>query len=74
MENVFTGRADCACINATTVDESMPPDRKAPSGTSAIICAPTASFSKVSSWSTACCALPVKGLATPLRMCCSADQ
>ena len=28
---------DCACISATTVEESMPPDRKAPSGTSAIM-------------------------------------
>ena len=27
----------CACINATTVEESIPPERKAPSGTSAII-------------------------------------
>src|SRR5438552_541831 len=35
MLKVFTGRDDCACIIATTVEESMPPDRNAPSGTSA---------------------------------------
>ena len=44
--NVFTGRALCACMSATTVDESMPPDRNAPSGTSAIIWRATASRSK----------------------------
>jgi hypothetical protein len=38
MENVFTERDDCACINATTVEESTPPDKKAPKGTSATIC------------------------------------
>ena len=38
MVKVFTGRDDCFCISATTVEESMPPDRNAPSGTSAIIC------------------------------------
>ena len=31
---VRTGRADSACISATTVEESMPPERNAPSGTS----------------------------------------
>jgi len=29
---VFTGRVLCDCIKATTVDESIPPERKAPSG------------------------------------------
>jgi hypothetical protein len=46
---VRTGRVLSACISATTVDESMPPDRKAPSGTSAIMRRLTASRSSVSS-------------------------
>ena len=50
---VLTGRLLCACINATTNDESMPPDKKAPSGTSAVICRPTASRSRTSRPSTA---------------------
>ena len=37
MVNVRTGRLLCACISATIVDESIPPERKAPSGTSATI-------------------------------------
>ena len=37
MEQVFTGLFDCAAIIATTALESTPPDRKAPSGTSAIM-------------------------------------
>ena len=37
MVKVRTGRLDSACISATTVDESMPPDRNAPTGTSAIM-------------------------------------
>jgi len=32
--NVRTGWRLCACIKATMVEESMPPLRKAPSGTS----------------------------------------
>ena len=28
MVKVFTGRALCACIKATTVDESIPPDSR----------------------------------------------
>ena len=43
MVNVRTGRGDRACISATTSDESMPPERKAPSGTSAHIRSATAS-------------------------------
>jgi hypothetical protein len=37
MEKVFTGRGDSRCINATVSDESIPPERNAPSGTSLII-------------------------------------
>src|SRR5689334_19095438 len=36
MENVFTGVELSWAINATTVDESTPPERKAPNGTSDI--------------------------------------
>ena len=38
MLNVFTGFIDWDCIKATTRDESIPPDKKAPNGTSDIIC------------------------------------
>ena len=37
MVNVFTGRVLWTCISATTREESMPPERNAPRGTSAII-------------------------------------
>ena len=53
MEKVFTGRVLCACIRATTVEESIPPERNAPSGTSAIIRSLTESRSSASSRSTA---------------------
>ena len=42
IENVRTGSDDCSAIAATTVEESTPPDRNAPRGTSAIIRRPTA--------------------------------
>ncbi len=61
MEKVRIGCDDCDCINATTVEESIPPDRKAPSGTSAIIWRLTASRNSISSWSTASSGLPAKG-------------
>src|SRR5688572_5378344 len=48
MLKVRTGRVDCACIEATTSDESMPPERNAPSGTSEIIRSPTQRFKSVS--------------------------
>ena len=54
MAKVRTGWALCACISATMVDESMPPDRKAPRLTSDSICPPTALESTPSSASTAC--------------------
>ena len=34
IEKVLTGRDDCLCSNSTMVEESMPPDRNAPTGTS----------------------------------------
>src|ERR1700730_13610130 len=47
---VFTGRLVWACMTATTVVESIPPERKAPNGTSAIIRRRTAD----SSWWWSC--------------------
>ena len=35
IENVLTGRDEASAIAATTAEESIPPDRNAPSGTSA---------------------------------------
>ena len=43
MEQVFTGSLDNPAIMATTAEESTPPDRKAPSGTSEISRISTAS-------------------------------
>ncbi len=37
IEKVLTGLAASRCISATTSEESMPPERNAPSGTSLII-------------------------------------
>src|SRR5215217_8136061 len=74
MENVFTGRSLWACINATTVDESTPPERKAPRGTSATIRSRTASRSKVSRCSAASASVSVKGAATPRSATSLADQ
>ena len=45
-EGLAPGRHSPACISATTVDESTPPDRNAPSGTSAIMRRRTASCSR----------------------------
>ena len=53
VKSVLTGRLLCACINATTLEESIPPDKKAPSGTSAIIRNLTAWRKRVSSCSIA---------------------
>ena len=56
MVKVFTGRSLAACISATTVLESSPPDRNAPSGTSDTIAWRTASDSVVSSAASAAAA------------------
>src|SRR3989344_5870899 len=74
MEKVLTGRDDWTCISATTVEESTPPDKNAPNGTSAIICWRTASLSNTSSSSTAWPGVPVKALATPDTAVCAPDQ
>src|SRR5215813_11552944 len=74
MENVRTGCDDCACIRATTVDESTPPDRKTPSGTSAIIRSATASRKRRSRLSTASASEPENGFASPAFTTAFADQ
>ena len=43
IEQVLTGERLASAISATTLEESTPPDRKAPSGTSATIRLVTAS-------------------------------
>src|SRR2546427_213603 len=58
MVNVRTGRLLWACIRATIVDESMPPDRNAPNGTSAIISRRTTPRSNASKASTMSATLP----------------
>ena len=74
MVNVFTGPTLAAFIRATTVEESMPPDRNAPSGTSAIMRRFTASWSNSSSWSVSSVSLPRSGDRSPVRATSRADQ
>ena len=45
IEKVLTGSRDCSAIAATTAEESIPPERKAPTGTSATRRRPTAARS-----------------------------
>ena len=70
----FTGRALLCCISATTVDESMPPERKAPSGTSATIWPATAARSRRSSSASASSSLPAKGVRWPAAATVAASQ
>ena len=60
-------RALCSCISATTSDESMPPDRNAPSGTSAIMRWRTAVESRASSSASA--SASVRWLTLRARTC-----
>ena len=60
MENDRIGRGEWRCISPTMVLESIPPDRKAPSGTSATICSFTAAVSRCSSSSTTSSGVPRK--------------
>jgi hypothetical protein len=62
---VRIGRALIDCMSATIVDESMPPDRNAPSGTSAIIWPSSDWRSSRSSASTASAPEPWNGEARP---------
>jgi hypothetical protein len=61
-------------MKATTVDESMPPDSKAPSGTSAHMRRLTASASCESSSSIASVGEPPNGWESPLVAASRSDQ
>src|SRR3546814_3563301 len=74
MEKLRTGRDECACISAVTVEESTPPDKKAPSGTSAIMRFWTASPSRASSAETASSSLPAKGTEVPSARAAASDH
>ena len=74
MQKVLMELRALCCIRATTVDESMPPDRKAPNGTSARILKATDRRSSRSSSSIASCSLPWKGRRSPSDATSSADQ
>ena len=65
IENVFTGSAEASAIAATTADESIPPERNAPSGTSAI--------SRLRVASRSACADPLARAPRPARRraCCA---
>ena len=52
-ENVLTGSGWIAAISETTMEESSPPERKAPTGTSATIRRRTESVSRASSCASA---------------------
>ncbi len=73
MVKVRTGRAAFLCISATTMDESTPPDKKAPSGTSDIMRASTARASESRSSSFAS-ALSVNGRSRAASAASTADQ
>ena len=60
MEKLRTGRVLDFCISASTVDELMPPDKKAPKGTSAIMRRLTASERSASSSAAASPSEPLK--------------
>ena len=74
MLNVLIGRRLCACINATTREESMPPERKAPNGTSATICCETARSNNATSRSLASVSAPSNGWAVPASAIVCSDQ
>ena len=74
MVKVRTGRALCACISATTVEESMPPERKAPSGTSATIWPCSDWRMSASVRSTASSGVPANGLRSPSAAIAAASQ
>ena len=61
-------------MSATTMLESMPPDRRAPMGTSATIRAPTESESAASTRSVASRSSTSAGCASAASMAASADQ
>ena len=74
MEKLRTGVSLFACISAVTVEESIPPDRNAPSGTSETMRPVTASLSSASSRSRASPSLRSSGAACPRSATSSNDQ
>ena len=74
MVKVFTGRVDCVCMSATTVEESTPPERKAPKGTSAIICPAVLCMSSRASSRSASALVPLKISLVPTSATSRADQ
>ena len=70
---LFTFRSLKDCIKATTV-LSIPPDRNAPTGTSAIICPRIDSFKRCSSSLDASSSLPLKSCACPISAVSYMDQ
>ena len=66
MQKVLTGVEAPCCIMATTVDESIPPDKNAPNGTSERILRATDRRISRSSSSIASCSLPSKRLTQSL--------
>ena len=71
---LFTFRSLKDCIKATTVLLSIPADRKAPTGTSAIICPRIDSFKRCSSSLDASSSLPLKSCACPISAVSYMDQ
>ena len=71
---VRTGTDECRCIRATIVLESIPPERKAPTGTSATILAATASDNASSSWSVISESEPVSWFCRARATASAADQ
>jgi hypothetical protein len=74
IENVLTAFEEFDCMSATIVEESTPPDKNAPNGTSEIICNLTALLSKESNSVTASFKFPLNGFKTPSFATFSADQ
>src|SRR4029077_8667042 len=74
MEKVFTGDALTFCISATIVEESTPPERKTPSGTSAVIRILVASLKSSSRYEIASSADPSYRSSTARRVASATDQ
>src|SRR2546421_7881727 len=74
MEKVLTGVVLRACIIDTTIEESIPPERNAPRGTSAVIRSLTDSLKRASNWAIASSSDSWNGLATEFVATCLADQ
>jgi hypothetical protein len=72
--NVRTGTTLCACINAVTSDESTPPERNTPSGTSETMRRRTASRSSLSNSCDASSSDPRKRCSMPRITASRTDQ